>query len=611
MKISFNRIVTHGLKTWERQPAVPWVLSTLWVLLISSLAFFWNLGSIGLIDETEPLFAEAARQMTVTGDWITPFFNGATRFDKPPLIYWLMVIAYKIFGVNEFAVRLPSALSGLALTSFCFYTLRYFGNPTRDWGGEKSHPHEESPISNTPSLQWHSWLVASLGAAMVALNPMTLFFGRTGYSDMLLSACMGGGLLAFFIGYAQPERRTVQTRWYLAFYVLIALAVLAKGPIGIVLPGLIIGSFLLYVGKVREVLREILLVRGALIFLAISLPWYILVTLRNGQTYIDAFFGHHNFERFTSIVNQHWAPWYYQLLVAFVGFAPWSIALPIAIAQFPVFQRRKWLKSPRKAQLGLFALFWVVVILTFFTISVTKYFSYTLPLMPGAAILVALWWSDQIVQVQVFHQTNKRLKLVSFLSIALFVLLTAASFYTPSLLGNDSSMPNLGALVNQANLSPIGTVIWGTSAIAGIVLLLRRQLHGIWFVTFLGFAAFLMFVTLPAFAIVDTERQLPLRQISQSVVQVQVPGEELVEMASGFDKSSLVFYTQRPVTYIPDVAKALPYLQEATQKSRSQSVLVVATRKSLIKAGLAPNQYQEIANFGIYQLLRVSRDKVL
>jgi 4-amino-4-deoxy-L-arabinose transferase-like glycosyltransferase len=249
MKISFNRIVTHGLKTWERQPAVPWVLSTLWVLLISSLAFFWNLGSIGLIDETEPLFAEAARQMTVTGDWITPFFNGATRFDKPPLIYWLMVIAYKIFGVNEFAVRLPSALSGLALTSFCFYTLRYFGNPTRDWGGEKSHPHEESPISNTPSLQWHSWLVASLGAAMVALNPMTLFFGRTGYSDMLLSACMGGGLLAFFIGYAQPERRTVQTRWYLAFYVLIALAVLAKGPIGIVLPGLIIGSFLLYVGK--------------------------------------------------------------------------------------------------------------------------------------------------------------------------------------------------------------------------------------------------------------------------------------------------------------------------------------------------------------------------
>jgi hypothetical protein len=120
-----------------------------------------------------------------------------------------------------------------------------------------------------------------------------------------------------------------------------------------------------------------------------------------------------------------------------------------------------------------------------------------------------------------------------------------------------------------------------------------------------------MFVTLPAFTIVDTERQLPLRQISQSVVQVQVPGEELVEMASGFDKSSLVFYTQRPVTYIPDVAKALPYLQEATQKSRSQSVLVVATRKSLIKAGLAPNQYQEIANFGIYQLLRVSRDKVL
>src|SRR5919202_857487 len=165
-------IVTNGLKSRERHWALGWWLAILWLLLIGFLAFFWNLGNTGLIDETEPLFAEAARQMTVTGDWITPYFNGITRFDKPPLIYWLMAIAYSTFGVNEFAARLPSALAGLALTSLCFYTLRYFGA----WGMGKNDASPRTPsstppdqgedsqalITNTPSSQWQLWLVACL-----------------------------------------------------------------------------------------------------------------------------------------------------------------------------------------------------------------------------------------------------------------------------------------------------------------------------------------------------------------------------------------------------------------------------------------------------------------
>ncbi|MFP4575239.1 MAG: ArnT family glycosyltransferase, partial [Coleofasciculus sp.] len=101
--------------------------SVLGLAAICWVAFLWHLGSTGLVDETEPLFAEAARQMTVTGDWITPYFNGETRFDKPPLVYWLMAIGYHLIGVNEWAVRLPSAMSAIALTVLGFYTLRYFG----------------------------------------------------------------------------------------------------------------------------------------------------------------------------------------------------------------------------------------------------------------------------------------------------------------------------------------------------------------------------------------------------------------------------------------------------------------------------------------------------
>lgn len=604
MKFSLNHLVTKGLKTWGQHSAMPWMLSILWLLLIGLLAFFLNLGSTGLIDETEPLFAEAARQMTVTGDWITPFFNGVPRFDKPPLIYWLMAIAYSTFGINEFSARLPSALAGFALTCFCFYTLRYFGSPASNWGQGKHDP-------NPPSPQWQSWLVASLGAAMVALNPLTLFFGRTGYSDMLLSACFGGALLAFFLGYAQPEQRRVQERWYLAFYVLLSLAVLTKGPVGVVLPGLIIGSFLLYVGKAKEVLQEMHPVRGVGIVLSLSLPWYILVTFRNGEAYINSFFGYHNFERFTSVVNHHQGPLYFHVLVVLIGFIPWSLGLPNAITQINIFGRRNWQQSSRKNHLGLFAVFWFLIILGFFTIAATKYFSYTLPLMPATAILVALWWSENIVQGQIFHQVRTHLTLTSLLYIAFFIVLAVACFYSPHWLEDDASMPNLGLRISQAGLSEIGAVIWGISAIAGAVLLLGRQAHLLWGVSFVGFVAFLMFVIMPALAIVDTERQLPLRQIAQSIVQVEAPNEELVMIASDvFEKPSLVFYTQRHVTFLERPSKLIPYIQSTDKQQSTESVLLITTRKSLLKTRLAPNQYQEISQAGNYQLVRVSRVKV-
>jgi 4-amino-4-deoxy-L-arabinose transferase-like glycosyltransferase len=580
----------------------------IWIVWISSLAFFWNLGDTGLLDETEPLFVEASRQMTVTGDWITPYFNEVTRFDKPPLIYWCQAIALLTFGINEFAARLPSALAGLALTTLCFYTLRYFG--TGSWGLGKEDAGNVS-VNLSASSSWQSWLVASLGAVMVALNPLTMFFGRTGYSDMLLNLCFGGSLLAFFVGYAQPERRKVQERWYLAFYILSALAVLTKGPVGVVLPGLIITAFLLYVGRFKEVLQEMRPVRGAVIFLAIAVPWFILVTLRNGEAYIDSFFGYHNFERFTSVVNEHSGPWYLQIVIAVVGFAPWSFALPAAIASIKLFPRKHWQKAPRNTHLSLFALLWFLIVLSFFTVAVTKYFSYTLPLMPAAAILVAIWWSEQILQGQLFHQSNRSLKLTSILSIVLFVALAVGSFLCPQWLNDDPTMPNLGLRFSQTGLYLAGAIIWGVSAIAGLVLLLRRQAYWLWGVSFFGFVAFVMFVIIPTFGLIDIERQLPLRQIAHSAVQVEAPGEKLVMITDGFEKPSLVFYTKRQVTFLKDTSKAISQLQTIEKQASAGSVLVIARSKALEKAGLQPNQYQEITQAGIYHLIRVPRAGIL
>ncbi|WP_375338605.1 ArnT family glycosyltransferase [[Phormidium] sp. ETS-05] len=130
----------------KNQPKIIWFVSILWLFVISFIAFLWNLGSTGLVDETEPLFAEAARQMTVTGDWITPYFNGATRFDKPPLIYWLMVIAYKLVGVNAWGVRLPSALAAISLMVLLFYTLWRHSGETRGRGEQGVAANGHSPL---------------------------------------------------------------------------------------------------------------------------------------------------------------------------------------------------------------------------------------------------------------------------------------------------------------------------------------------------------------------------------------------------------------------------------------------------------------------------------
>ncbi len=611
MKLRFDRILTYLRNSQDKSSTWLIALSVLWLLLIGWLAFLWNLGSTGLVDETEPLFAEAARQMTVTDDWITPYFNGMTRFDKPPLIYWLMAIGYKILGVNEWAVRLPSALSAIGLMCLGFYTLRYFGGSpafVEDASGRDS--------ATPPALK--PWLSALLAAAAIAFNPLTIVWGRTGVSDMLLTGCTDSALLAFFIGYAQPARPAAQARWYLAFYVLVALAVLTKGPVGAVLPVLAIGSFLLYQGNWRQVLREMRPALGVPLVLAIALPWYILVTLANGQAYINSFFGYHNLERFTSVVNHHSAPWYFYFLVVLLGFAPWSIFLPVAIGRLRFWQRSSWIASPRSQHLGLFALFWFATIFGFFTVAVTKLPSYVLPLMPAAAILVALLGGDIITQKAQSNKSEKKIFSFDFCWAALawvnvaFWALGAVAFFSGALwlkAVEDPAIPNLSEALGKSGLLVWGGWVWGTAAVAGAASLLARQKRWLLGVNLLAFAAFLIVAGMPGYLFMDRYRQLPLRQLAQTVVQFKQPGEELVML--GFPKPSLVFYTKQQVTFYLLPEDGINYIKHrAEAQPNPSSVLILGYPSKFEQAGLLPSQYQILDRAGAYQLVRVSKQVV-
>ncbi len=581
----------HWVSRLEKslQPRTQLIMLLGWILAIALITLFWGIGDIGLIDETEPLFVEASRQMLVTGDWVTPFFDRETRFDKPPLIYWLMVLCFKVFGVSEWAARVPSALAALGTVVLCFCVLR-------------QHNPSLKPETTSTQPQLHrSNLAAWLGATMLMLNLNTYFWGRTGYADMLLMACMGGSLLAFFMGYAQVESPQIQRRWYGAFYVLTALAVLTKGPIAIVLPAAILGGFTLYIGNLRQVIREMQLLRGILLILVLALPWYILVTLANGEAFISSFFGYHNLTRFSSVVNQHSGPWYFHFAVILAGFLPWSAYLPVALYQTQPWRRKLWQGRSRSAQLGLYAAIWFAIILLFFTVSVTKYFSYTLPLMPAAAILVSLLWTDAILERST--HAPQRWSLSRWFNVALMAGLSWALFSCAPWLTHDPWMPTLGDKIAEANIPLYGGVLWAVAAVAAVLCILWRS-NGLWLVNAIAFLLFISVVLHPAVAIVDQARQFPLRELAKAAVAAQNPQQASIQQPMvmiGFRKPSLVYYTQQHVEYLELPSQLASYLQ----KSPHRNALIITTPKLLSDTALTPQQYQLLVQSGVYVLVQL------
>ncbi|MBW4614873.1 MAG: glycosyltransferase family 39 protein [Desmonostoc vinosum HA7617-LM4] len=652
MNLSVKGTVEQWFNNLEKRPALAVTVAVLWLILIGFLAFGWNLGNIGLIDETEPLFAEASRQMFITGDWITPFFNGQTRFDKPALIYWCQLIAYAMIGVNEWAVRLPSAIAAMGVISLAFYTVQ--------WCLAKQDVLEETSRST------RRYLTAFIAAAIMAFNPEMIIWGRVGVSDMLLTGCTASALLCFFLGYAgtgdagtrgrgdagtrgrgdaenylsvsssQHQFPTPNTsfllstssqfpnKWYLACYVLIAAAILTKGPVGIVLPVIIMAAFLLYLGKVTEVLREMHILLGIAIILALALPWYVLVIWRNGWDYINSFFGYHNLERFTGVVNAHSAPWYFYFLVVLLGFAPYSVYLPVAIARLKFWQRSYWLAQERSGQLGLFAWFWFAGIFGFFSVAVTKLPSYVLPLMPAAAILVALLWSDLIQDTRTqghgdtgtrgrgdvgsFISASPSLLWTGWINVIFLSILSVVLFHGTQLIGRDPAVPNFRQLIQQSGLPVIGGVIWLVCAVLVAGLLLSRRWQNIININLLGFVFFLILVLTPALFLMDRERQLPLRELSAIALQARQPNEELVMV--GFKKPSVTFYSQTQVNYLRFSKDTVEYIKnQAVKSSKSPSLLLLAEQKRFLQMDLQPDEYKNLGTKGAYTLTRVSLKK--
>jgi 4-amino-4-deoxy-L-arabinose transferase-like glycosyltransferase len=231
--------------------------------------------------------------------------------------------------------------------------------------------------------------------------------------------------------------------------------------------------------------------------------------------------------------------------------------------------------------------------------------------MPAAAILVALLWSD-FFPTPAASNSRSPLSFFRFsgwANVVLFAALSVAMFQITRLLGSDQAAPNFRQTLENSNLTQLGGYIWLFTGLSVAFLLITRRWQGIMIANLLGFATFLIVVLMPALFLMDQERQLPLREISAVVANVQQPNEEILMV--GFKKPSVVFYSQKQVTFIKLTKDAVEYIEnQMTSALKSPSLLVLAEHKNLVKMDLPPDNYDNLTSKGAYQLIRLSFKKM-
>ncbi len=363
-----------------------------WVFLAFTLIWFSNLDYRNLVRPDEGRYAEIPREMSVTGDWKTPRLNGIKYFEKPALQYWATAAAYDLFGEHHWTARLWSALTGFIGVIFAFYAgSRLFG--------------KEAGLYSALVLG------SSLLYAMIG-HIITL--------DMGVSFFMGAGLMAFLLAQHSSATPRENKIWMLVTWAALALSILSKGLIGGVLPGAVLVLYTL-IQRDFALWKRLHLVSGLLLFLALTAPWFIAVSLANPE-FFHFFFIHEHFERFLTKVHNRFHPWYTFIPILLLGILPWLVMLFDSLAH-------AWKKTDTNKntfQPKRFLLIWSVFIFVFFSVSSSKLPSYILPIFPALALLIGerltqiksrtLFW--QIMPIAVLASAGLVLipKVISFAS---------------------------------------------------------------------------------------------------------------------------------------------------------------------------------------------------
>jgi len=383
----------------------PWGLVSLLVVGVAAFVMcFGMLGAVPLFNPDEGLYAEPAREMVEMNEWTTTLLNYVVRFTKPPLVIWAMAFTYKLLGVSEFSARLfvASCAFTMILITYAF-AAKYLGRR-----------------------------IAFLSALMLITSPLFVAVGREAITDMPLVLFMAGAIMAF---YAAFQEKSSSAKW--TGYVLVACALMTKGPVGLLLPAVIMPVYFYLRGQLKQAWAFYSIPTGIALVSLLALPWYVVEIYITKGAYFNEFIMRENFARFTSVVDAHKGPIWYHLAAIMAGFFPWSLCLPqitwsgcsslfsrgdnkTGSQENAIISRLKTAHNRTKAldqpsQLILLCALTAIVTTGFFSVSVSKLLPYTLPAFPFLALIVASY----LDRLATAGQTRK----------LLFPVLAAAAVY--------------------------------------------------------------------------------------------------------------------------------------------------------------------------------------
>lgn len=467
------------------------------LFLAFSLLWFGTLEYRKLIKPDEGRYAEIAREMAVTGDFVTPRLNGIKYFEKPPLQYWMTAAAFKAFGENEWTARIWPGVTGFLSILLAFFTSRRLFD-------------ERTAL----------FAAATLGGGL-----FTILIGHLNTLDMGLSfflqLSLSGMLIANHHGTEDRHRR----KWMLMVWAALALAMLTKGLVALVLCG---ATLLAYSLLARDFSpwKRLELARGIPLFLAIAAPWFVAVSLANPE-FFHFFFIHEHFERFLTTEHRRYQPPWYFLSILLVGTLPWTLMT-----------LQGWLGAWLRERQGRFQpqrlLFvWAFVILGFFSASGSKLPSYILPMAPALAMLTG-----------VFLARARRTTLLVHLGLMIpFALL--AVYLAPKIVAYADHETPHEMMSKYAQWATVAASILLAGTLAGFALAWRRRTDaGLLILAIAGYLA----VSVAMQGHEKLGRSNSSHHIAQGIKPLLTPGVPFYSVA--MYEQTLPFYLQRTLTLV-------------------------------------------------------------
>jgi 4-amino-4-deoxy-L-arabinose transferase-like glycosyltransferase len=467
------------------------------LLAAAVLPYFLNLGVSSIWDANEAFYAQTPREMMDAGDYVTPSFNFQLRMNKPVLSYWNVAASYRLFGISEWSERLPIAIGAVVVIGTAFGLGRLLGGT-----------------------------VAGLLAALVlATSPRIVLLARRIIIDVHITMWTALVLLFFALAEARPPRR----RLYLCLmYVAAGFGVLTKGPVAVFLPALVFLIYLVSQKRLGDV-RHMMLPTGAVISLAIVVPWYFLLYREHGWEYIGSFIFGENLGRYAEAIGAQSRGVLFYIPVMLADVFPWSLMIPVAVW---------WALRERHDRTARLLVIWIAAIVAFFSLSGTKEDLYILPIVPAEAALIGAMLAEAIDSRPVAWFTGATAVLLAATgALALWVFAIAHRYALDggALIGGAAVVGGLGALTWVLRRKPFAAV----STLCATLILI------VWCT---------VLCTLP-----DFERYKPVKPFS-NIIRSRASVGAIVGSYK-FSLPSMVFYLHRPVmeVVLPDHLRAVFY----------------------------------------------------